>query len=255
MIRKPAFLLGFVCLFTAASGQTTESQSVSATLTPENTQGNQVVDPNTRQAGRLSNLNPYLIAYRFAHSIQDGPSAQAHLSYYVANYSPAWAYQDTLMQCYFDYRNLVPCIRLAEKRLAVQPDHPLAHDLSAQSYQMLGQPKQALHHYEALYQIAPKPYILYQIAALQFELERDKECAESLETLLKSDLEGEELAIFEGQQAERVPMLAAVWNMRGSLSYRKKETSEARNAFQQALKIHPEFRLAQQNLAQITTGK
>jgi tetratricopeptide (TPR) repeat protein len=230
--------------------QNAQPQTVTADLSKDATQDTQTPQPRP-QSVRLSEFHPSLEAYRYAQSIQDGASAQAHLVDFLANNHMVWAYDDTLLQCYFDYRNLVPCIRLADKILTTKPNHLFALNIAAQSYQLLGQPKLALPYYEKHQQLSPTPYVLYQIAAMQFELERNKECATSLEQLLKMELKGEELAIFGGTHTDRVPMEAAAWNMIGSLQYRQGDWKAARQAFETALKLHPKYHLAQQNLDQV----
>lgn len=229
-----------------------QPQEVNAAISPES-----VLAKSDRYAagGEVSTSNPAvhpdLAAYRFAYQMQDLHSAAAHLTHYAANHPDHLAYQDTLMDLYFRSQNLISCVLLAEKLLEREPRHAAALEHAALCHQLLGKPKSALSYFERWYALNGSAFALYQVAALQFELERNKECLETIHTLLQSDWKGEEINIWNEGNMEKVPLKAASWNLKGTLFNRQGKIAEAITAYQKALELAPKFTLAKTNLAKL----
>lgn len=129
------------------------------------------------------------------------------------------------------------------------PDDVFAWEYTAITYQLLGKTLEALEAYEEVYRREGGNYYLYQIAGLQFNYDRNRECMESIKKLLDSDSLGDEkIELVQGQLREKVFMEAAVYNLKGNLHQRQGDTEAARAAFQRSLEIEPGFELAKNNL-------
>ena len=132
--------------------------------------------------------------------------------------------------------------------LSENPGNTALLEMVAVSYQNIGNLKEALAEYERLYAQTKSPQQLYQIATLQYGLERSGECKSSLQQLMLMDLEKEKISINMGQQSQEVPMRAAVMNFTGVLFQANKQLADAKRSFEEALKIAPNFVLAKNNL-------
>lgn len=158
--------------------------------------------------------------------------------------------RDTLAQTYFQAGFFRQAIAVADELLKEQPKNAELAELRAISYQYLQDIRNALEAYEKLYEITQSPLHLYQVLTLQFNLQRYGECQANIDRLLslpESDRLTVRISTSEGQVQE-VPLRAAALNVRGVLFRLQKENDRARKAFEDALKIFPEFLLAKGNL-------
>lgn len=158
--------------------------------------------------------------------------------------------RDTLAQTYFQAGFYRQAIAVAEELLREQPRNADLAELRAVSYFYLQDTRGALDAYEKLYEITQSPAHLYQVITLQFNLQRYGECQANIDRLLSTP-ESERLTVrisTPDGQTQEVPLRAAALNVRGVLFRLQKENDKARKAFEEALKIFPNFLLAKGNL-------
>ncbi len=158
--------------------------------------------------------------------------------------------RDTLGLVYFRVGNFVQAISVAEEIVKERPSDTTFLEVLALSYQNLNDIKSALKNYEKLYEIRRNLYDLYNIASLQYYLQRFGEAHASVQRMLldpRSAREKIRIAVNKQQQQE-VPVTAAALNMQGVLFMAQKEYDKAEEAFKKALEIHKEFVLPQGNL-------
>ncbi len=108
----------------------------------------------------------------------------------------------------------------------------------------------AVAAYESLYLKVNELSVLYQVAVLQFELERYTECITNLDIILK-DPQSKALKLnFAKNETEQqeITMEAASYNIKGMIEKQQGNTAEAKKYFENALSAEPEFTLATQNL-------
>jgi tetratricopeptide (TPR) repeat protein len=158
---------------------------------------------------------------------------------------------DSLALLYFQMGSYTECILVAREILEKQPDKTSILEVKAISEQNLGLAKLALEDYEKLYPVTKNIYHLYQIATLQYDLKRFGECDVTIQRLMADEkLKETKIQIFLGQgQSQEVPMEAGIYNMQGMLLLNINKETEAKERFNKALEMAPEFVLPKNNLA------
>src|SRR5690606_15305010 len=137
--------------------------------------------------------------------------------------------------------------------LAQNSDHLPALEIQAISYENLGVYDKALSSYESLYLKRENPYTLYKIGMLQFDLKRHNESKTSLDILLKDKAIDEMNVVIneDGKQQKEIPMKAALLNYQGMNYVQLGNKEAAKENFEAALQLAPEYGLAKENLGKI----
>jgi tetratricopeptide (TPR) repeat protein len=189
--------------------------------------------------------------YQQATRYQDPLTKLYALHYRIATEGSSFGLLDTLAQTYFEAGFYRQTVAIADELLAQQPRNATIAELKALSYFYLQDSKKALDAYEALYEITQDPLHLYQVITLQFNLQRYGECQANIDKLLATSDAGTASVriVLPDGQAQSVPLRAAAYNVRGVLFRLQKEYKRAKEAFDQALQIAPDFQLAKGNLA------
>lgn len=188
--------------------------------------------------------------YKMALRYGDAGVAATALYYQLAKNPTNLSLKDTLAQLYFVSRNYPLCLAFATEVVNAQPQNAQMLELMAVSHQNLNRGKEALEVYERLYPISQNVSHLYQIALLQFSLDRTSECLSTISNLLFNP-KAEEVKTsmpLPNQQVQQVSLKAAAYNLRGVALKARKETALARESFQEALKLQADFALAKRNL-------
>jgi tetratricopeptide (TPR) repeat protein len=159
-------------------------------------------------------------------------------------------YLDSLARIYFSMNAYPQCLAAAEFVLKSQPDNQQMLEISAICQNAMKNEKEALEIYEKLYAKSKNVYHLYQIAVLQYSLQRTGECAKSIEAILADkDAADQKIQIsYDAQNTQNVPLTAAAYNLRAVMEKDLKENDKAKADFEAALKIYPDFQLAKNNL-------
>lgn len=164
---------------------------------------------------------------------------------------------DTLAYLYFGSGQYNEAMVLAERVYNEDNSKLGMLEVKAISEQNLGMLKEALNDFENLYAKAKDIRYLYQIAAMQYDLKRVAECSNSINMILSGDDKDKATVPFFTQDRRRqdVPIKAAAYNMRGVLAGDLGEFDLAAKAYEEALKLFPEFALAKNNLEVIKKRK
>jgi tetratricopeptide (TPR) repeat protein len=129
-------------------------------------------------------------------------------------------------------------------------------EMAAISKQSLGALKEALADYESLYKQKPDLYSLYQIATLQYQLKRYGESVISCDQIIANpESEKLEASISMKGGSQKVPLRAAAHNVKGIIAMDLNQPEVAKLQFETALKLFPDFALAQGNLAALAQNK
>lgn len=160
---------------------------------------------------------------------------------------------DTLAMLYFDYQKFTSCILVCRDVLSANPDNFAALEMSALSFENLGLKDKALSNYESMYMKRSNKLVLYKMAALQFELKRYIESNTNLGILLKDASSDSEQVTFStgGATQISVPLKAAVHNLMGLIKQEEGDKDAAKQSFESALEVHPDFSFAQENLKKL----
>ncbi len=165
--------------------------------------------------------------------------------------------RDTLGLIYFRVGNFVQAISVAEEIIKERPQDTTFLEVLALSYQNLNDLKSALKNYEELYKLRRDLYDLYNIASIQYFLQRFGEAHASVQRMLLDPRSAQEKIriTINKQQQQEVPVLAAAYNMQGVLFMAQKEYDKAEEAFKKALQIDKSFALPQGNMEMLAKLK
>lgn len=171
------------------------------------------------------------------------------LNYIVANNGDA-AYKDTLALVYSELGANVQALSVSKEVLNGNPNNLLVLDVAAKAEESLNLIKEALDDYEKLYKGTNKIFYLYKVSVMQYYLKRFGECDASITAILSSkDVASEKISVNVDRQSQAVPLTAIAYNMRGMLNLEVSNFKGARDNFNEAIKIMPDFVLAKNNLA------
>lgn len=158
-----------------------------------------------------------------------------------------------LCYMYFDEGQFASSLFVASDILSRNARSREALEVAAISYERMGLRDKAVDTYESLYMIDNSPNILYQMAALQFELKRFKECKNNLNILAQRP-KAKEIKVNmpkSERENQQVTLEAAAYNLLGLVEKEQGNKAEARKHFQKAIEIDPEFAMAKENVAEL----
>ena len=170
------------------------------------------------------------------------------------NPGQAAGYKDSLASLYFVMQSYVPCINVCNDILTEQPGNAKILGLLAMSEKNIGRAKEALDAYEKLFRITQNLNDFYEIAVLQYNLQRYGECRANIEQLLSNPSSDKDTIqiIFEDTdrqtKAQLVPLRAAALNLKGIVQMELSEYKDSRTSFKDALALSPDFKLVMANL-------
>lgn len=159
--------------------------------------------------------------------------------------------RDSLALIYFAGERYGQSYALGEEILKDNPKRSDILEMVAVSKQSLGLLKEALTDYESLYKTEKQVFYLYQIATLQYQLKRFGECVASLDQILGDEGSAKQNVTIRNNNntSQSVPMRAAALNVKGIVALEVNKDADAKELFNQAIKLFPEFALAKGNLA------
>jgi tetratricopeptide (TPR) repeat protein len=169
----------------------------------------------------------------------------------------AFSYKDTLANLYFIRRQYVQTVVLGKEILAKKPDDLKLMELIGAADQNINNLTEALLLYQKIYTVNHDLFYLYQIASIQFNLNRTDECNQTIDQILtdpNSANQKIQITVAQGQ-AQNVSYKAAALNIRGVIAKGLKQNETAKKAFQDALDADPDFALAKGNLADINKSQ
>ena len=157
---------------------------------------------------------------------------------------------DTLAVLYFQRSAWPQTILVCNDLLAKEPNKASSLELRAIAHQSIGMIKESLADFEALYPLTKNLYHLYEIAAMQYTIKRFGECDVTLGKLLNDpEIKDKKIEINASQnERQSVPLAAACHNMAGVMLLEQGRKADAAKAFEEALKLFPDFVLAKNNL-------
>jgi tetratricopeptide (TPR) repeat protein len=159
----------------------------------------------------------------------------------------------SLCYYYFDQNQFASSLFVSRDLLARYPDNIDALKINAMSLENMGARDKAIEAYETLYLKSNDIGVLYQVALMQFEMERYAECGTNLDIIINNPQAKTLKLSFNKSETEQqeVSLEAACYNMKGMLENQQGNKEEAKKNLQKAIELEPDFTLASQNLADI----
>lgn len=171
------------------------------------------------------------------------------LHHLLAAYPDSIKYKDSLALLYSQTSNYLQCIIIGQEVLLQQPNNYPVMGAVAGADQRVGRYEESLQMYKTLYDKSPNLYALYQIATLDYGLQKLGEAQGTLDRLILNPQSAQEkLPITVQNETQEVLYRAAAYNLMGVIYQELKNSDKAKENFQKALEVQPDFSLAQQNL-------
>lgn len=160
------------------------------------------------------------------------------------------SYLDSLAYIYFEFNQYASAALVSRVALKRNPNNQMMLRIGAKSLDQLGALDQSLKMYEKLYNVSNDAFILYEVVQKQYALKKYDEAMINTELLLgKSIVNGSTVYAkdTDGNEIE-VPFKAVVLNMQGLIARGKGDEESAKNYFNNAVKLAPNYALPQENL-------
>ncbi len=154
---------------------------------------------------------------------------------------------------YFERNQYASSLFSSGDLLARNPENLDALRINAMSYDRMGVRDKAISSYESLYLKTNEIDVLYQVAILQYDLERYQEAATNLDIIINHP-QAKVLKLnftTEGGENEEAVLEAAAYNAKGLIEKDRGNKEAARQNFQKALEASPGFSLPQNNLNEL----
>lgn len=166
-------------------------------------------------------------------------------------------YKDSLALVYFNLGNYTSSHLLVQELLKQKSGNVQLLEINAISLQALGRTKEAIDAYELLFSKTNNMFHAYNLANLQFNLKRLEESQISIDRALNCEELNNVYLQFpiDKDYVQNIPLKAAVYNLRGLIKYEVKDINNSKLSFEEALKIMPDFKVANQNLKSIEVLK
>lgn len=163
-------------------------------------------------------------------------------------------FRDSLMTLYFGLENYASAYLVAKELSVKSPEKPEILEVLATCEQRLGLGMEALTHYATLVRVTKNVYFQYQMATLQYSLDRKDEAKRTIEEIL---LHPDALKVpvfinYDANTGQEVPAKAAALNLKGAIFAEEGNDPIAIASLNEALGIKRDFVLARENLSGLT---
>ena len=163
------------------------------------------------------------------------------------------SYLDSLIRIYFITGNWAQCIFAGTDYNAKDTSNVGVMEMMAISNSNLARNKDALELYEKIYGKSRQLYHAYQIAVHQYIMQRYGECAQTIDLIVNDTTSATELINIDIDKGkgQQVPIRASALNLRGVLLKEINMNAKAKENFEAALQLAPDFVLAKNNLEEM----
>jgi tetratricopeptide (TPR) repeat protein len=145
-----------------------------------------------------------------------------------------------------------------EETLKRHPNEEKFKNIKVLCLQQLGDVDGQFLLLEDLYKTTKKPQYIAQMASLQLASGDVKEATKTVDYIIEEfkSNKTDSLDIFlDETQKQKVPVLAAAYNMKGYILMQQKNINGAKDAYFKALEIYPDFVMPKRNLEMIFARK
>jgi tetratricopeptide (TPR) repeat protein len=193
--------------------------------------------------------------YKRSYDLKDIPTAITAAQLILVEDS-AHALRDSLPSMYLAVQNIDACLATTEEALKRKPEDEELLKYKLLCLEQIGNAEDMQVLAQQLYDKTGKAEYIYKVASVQLITENFKEASKTIEDMMAKYKETpDSVDIFIDQtQSQRVPVLAACWNMKGYMHIQNQKYQQAAEAYQKAIQIFPDFVMARRNLQQLIQG-
>ncbi|MES2558468.1 MAG: hypothetical protein V4590_01920 [Bacteroidota bacterium] len=166
--------------------------------------------------------------------------------------------RDSLPELYGAVNNIEACMQTNEETLKRHPNNEKFKNIKVLCLQQVGDVDGQFLLLEDLYKTTKKPQYIAQIASLQLAAGQTKQAVETIDFIISEfrNNKTDSLDIFlDETNKQKVPVLAAAYNMKGYVYMQKKDITNAKEMYFKALEIYPDFVMPKRNLEAIFARK
>lgn len=203
-----------------------------------------------------SSNNNYEALFTKSMQVKDYQTAITAIQFLLLADSTNKTYLDTLPELYAGVQNYAASEYYTDIALKSNPTNEHLLQLKALCLQQTGKLEGVMDIYNKLYAATQKITYLYQIAAFQFSAQDMQAAENSLKLLEEKMVNSKDSVDFMVSETEKqkVPVRAAVYNMKAYMVAQKRDLAGAKKYFEMAIKEYPDFVTARQNLQQLMQG-
>lgn len=166
--------------------------------------------------------------------------------------------RDSLPELYGAVNNIEACMQTNEETLKRHPNEEKFKNIKVLCLQQIGDMDGQFLLLEDLYKTTKKPQYIAQMVNIQLASGQTKEAVETIDFILSEfrNNKTDSLDVFiDENNRQRVPVLAAAYNMKGYVYMQKKDINNAKEMYFKALEIYPQFEMPKRNLEAIFARK
>ncbi|MGZ5243532.1 MAG: tetratricopeptide repeat protein [Bacteroidia bacterium] len=205
---------------------------------------------DNNNSGAEHDIQVYHQAIRFG----DMGTAIHSMHSLLARDTTQFKYYDTLGVLYFQSNNYPQAIQAAQNVLERDTNNLKMVEISARAYQAIGQFDMAVPFFVRVAKLDNNPEALYQVGVCQFYMQQFDAAEQSVNKVIE-DPKAKDMELVIGfnnnSRQQQVPLLAAAYNMLGSIKYQQGNSSAARENFGRAIALYPDFTLPKENLEKL----
>ena len=193
---------------------------------------------------KTDNRSHYLELYQKANENKDVFTAIVALNEYLLKDTAINQYHDSLAIMYFLTGNFASGVIIGEKVIDKNPNNIKLAELMSEGYQKTNQYDKSIAITQKLFNDTKDYRYLYQVATLQFEDQRVKDCENTIAQILKEGIDSATtIEMSPGGLADIVPIEAACYNLKAMIEDQvNNDFATSLKYFEKALKVYPQFK-------------
>lgn len=161
--------------------------------------------------------------------------------------------RDSLPELFGAISNLEACMLATEQAMIRHPQNEKFQKIMLVCMQQIGDTEGQFALLNNLYEKSGKVEYLIQIATIQLQGGQIQEASKMVDKLMREfKTSKDSIDVFiDNTKQQKVPLMAALWNMKGFIYMQQKNIDKAKEAYFKALEIYPEFEMPKNNLNMI----
>jgi len=198
-----------------------------------------------------SDIGHEISIYKNAMQYADYEAAKNAVYSIIEKHPENNSYLDTLTRLYFAMGANNQTIMAGNTCLKKDSGNKDIMEMVAIANANLSRHMESMEMYKRLQAKTHSPYFAYQVAFHEYRLNNYEESSKTLEGIvLDAAADSQYITITMGQdRSQRVPLKAAALNLLGVVQLQLHQDDKAKNNFDAALKLQPDFVLARENKA------